>query len=223
MRKVVYTAIFGDKDEIKSIDRSKGIDYLVFTDDPMLRSHDFEIIVVPRIFDDPVLNAKVYKILQSKDLAEYDYSLWIDASMSVNGVDVNALFDNYLKDHDIALHKHPDRNCIYDEAEACIRHNKDNPTKISQQMETYRLSGYPKQNGLVSAGIIFRRHTVAISQLNEAWWREIMKHSRRDQLSFNYVVTATGQKYLALDGHVRNKNVAGFTLHSHKLPDFKNW
>jgi len=108
-------------------------------------------------------------------------------------------------------------------ADACIKINNDNPTVIRKQMEKYRLDGYPKNNGLISSGIIFRRHTFKISQLNEAWWKEIMKHSRRDQLSFNYVVENWGHEYMELGGHVRNKNVTGFKLHRHKLLDFRNW
>ncbi len=54
-------------------------------------------------------------------------------------------------------------------------------------------------------------------------WKEIINHSRRDQLSFNYVVENLGHGYMELDGHIRNNDVSGFRLHDHKLPDFRNW
>ena len=223
-KKVVYTAIFKDRDEIQRVEKTEGVDYLLFTDNPTLRSDDFKIIVVPSIFDDPVRNAKFYKILPNRVLAKYDCSLWIDASISIEGIDVNVLFERYLKDFDIALHKHPLRNCLYDEAEVCIRNNKDNPAIIREQIENYRLAGYPKQNGLASCGIIYRRHTHKVSLFNEAWWKEIVAHSRRDQLSFNYVVRNSGHEYLTLDGHLRYKEVTGFKLHRHKKrSDFRNW
>ena len=46
--------------------------------------------------------------------------------------------------------------------------------------------------GLVEAPVILRRHTAAIRALNEAWWAELVRGSRRDQLSFNYVAWKLG-------------------------------
>ena len=43
--------------------------------------------------------------------------------------------------------------------------------------------------------MILRRHTDAIRRLNEAWWNEIVRGSRRDQLSFNYVAWKLGLSY----------------------------
>jgi hypothetical protein len=43
--------------------------------------------------------------------------------------------------------------------------------------------------------VILRRHTDAIRHLNEAWWNEIVRGSRRDQLSFNYVAWKLGLRY----------------------------
>lgn len=223
MNKVVYTAIFGDKDEIKTITRSKHCDYVVFTDNPQLHSNDFKVVVCSAPHKDPTRNAKFYKLLPHEVLPNYQYSLWIDGSIEIKDIEVDDLFQQYLEHNDIALHAHPDRNCIYDEADVCSKINKDDPAIIRQQMDQYRLRGYPEASGLVSAGIIFRRHTPAIAQLNQDWWREIELHSRRDQLSFNYVAWKNGVNYFTIKGNIRTKEEEGFKIHPHKQVDFRYW
>jgi hypothetical protein len=107
MKIAIYTALFGGKDDLKKIDKSDNIDYIVFTDDPNLTSDDFKIILCSKKNEDPVRNAKYFKILSTKVLPEYDYSLWIDASITIKNIDINKLFNKYLENFDIALHKHP--------------------------------------------------------------------------------------------------------------------
>jgi len=221
--KVVYTAIFGQKDELKEFDSFEGIDRILFTDDPNIKSDQFEIRVVPPIFEDPVLNARYYKILAHRVLSDYQYSLWIDASIAFNGVDPNHLFDKYLKNHDIALHLHPERNCLYDEATACIRLEKDDPDVINAQISSYANHGFPKNQGLISSGIMFRRSSERCKHLNEAWWDEIRRFSRRDQISFPFVRHKLDFSFYPIPGHVRLNNVTGFKFKGHLKPDFRNW
>ena len=47
--------------------------------------------------------------------------------------------------------------------------------------------GYKKNQGLAMTGIIIRKHTERIKRLNEKWWAEVCRGSKRDQLSFNYI------------------------------------
>lgn len=139
-------------------------------------------------------------------------------------LDVGALLNRYLANHDIALHAHPHRNCIYDEASTCIKLGKDSPEVIRQQMERYRADGYPEKNGLVSGGIVYRRHTPTIAKLNTYWWQEIKAHSRRDQLSFNYVSWKYGIEYCVIKGHVKKQDVEGFSIRVHKKREsYRYW
>lgn len=62
-------------------------------------------------------------------------------------------------------------------------------------MARYRAEGLPEDAGLIEAPVILRRHTDAIRRLNESWWGEIVRASRRDQLSFNYVAWKLGLRY----------------------------
>ena len=223
IKKVVYTAIFGGKDTAKNMDICEDVDYILFTDDPNLESDQFKIHVVPPLYDDPVRSAKYYKILAHRIFPSYLYSLWIDGSIQLSNVDLHQLFDQYLKEFDLAFHLHPIRDCIYAEAEKCIELGKDNPEIIKKQMAYYRSQNYPEHAGLISGGIIFRNHTKMVKRFNEAWWNEICKHSRRDQLSLPYVLRKLDIEIFSIPGHVRNRNVDGFMLHRHIKADYRNW
>jgi hypothetical protein len=214
--KVVYTAIFGDYDDLKTIIKQKGFDYVVFTDDPTLKSNDYQVILCTPKYDDPCRNSRYYKINPHKVLKDYKYSIWIDASIKVSNPNLTILLEKYLSENDIALHINPARNCIYQAASNCIRLKKDDEKIIGDQMKKYRLESYPENYGLVSCGILFRRHTNKMEEFNDYWWDEIKLNSRRDQLSFNYVAWKTGIGFHLIPGHVKLGNVDGFTLYSHK-------
>lgn len=214
--KVVYSAIFGDYDDLKPIIKQKGFDYIIFTDNPNLKSNDYKVILCPPISDDPCRNAKYYKINSHRVLNEYIYSIWIDANIRVTHPDLNLLLAKYLFEKDIALHINPKRICIYQAALNCIRHKKDDEKTINNQMIKYRIEACPENYGLVSCGILYRKHTKKIGEFNDYWWDEIKSNSRRDQLSFNYIAWKTGIGFHLIPGHVTLGNVDGFTYYSHK-------
>lgn len=115
----------------------------------------------------------------------------------------------------IGVFRHPDRRCIYVEAARCISMSKDDPALIIRQMERYRREGYPPDNGLAECNVIVRHHSDALVQkVMSDWWREIRKGSRRDQLSFNYVIWKNAFKYHELnDGKTAARNDERFSLH----------
>ena len=68
------------------------------------------------------------------------------------------------------------------------------------------IDGYPANAGLSECCVLLRRHTDAIKDFNEAWWEEIRRGSRRDQLSFDYVARRCGLKYRYFPGSVEQPN-----------------
>jgi hypothetical protein len=66
---------------------------------------------------------------------------------------------------------------------------------IDAQIARYRAEGLPESSGLIEAPILLRRHTPAVARLNAAWWAELARGSRRDQLSFNYASWKLGFCY----------------------------
>lgn len=162
----VYTAICGGYEKIRN-------DIKVFTDNASDK------------FKDPVMNAKVYKILSHK-FFKTKYSVWLDGNISLK-VNPEKLIE-LLGDNDIALFKHPYRNCIYQEhPHAKNRLAPQYQCLIDQQVEDYRKEGFPPEFGLAECGMIIRKNNGMVEEFNERWWAEVTKYSSRDQMSFPYV------------------------------------
>jgi hypothetical protein len=186
---VLYTAVFGKKDDIR-VPKLDGADFIVFTDDPGLKVDGLDVRVFPPGDADPCRAAKVFKVCPDRFLpADCDCSVWVDANKMREGMalPLAELAERYLKEKPIAVFRNPPPACIYQEAELCLRCGNDDPDLIRRQMRAYRAAGFPAGLGRAGGGIIFRRHTPEVSRFGSAWWEEIQKFSRRDQLSFDYV------------------------------------
>ena len=122
---VVYTAIFGGVDELKDpAVISSECDYVCFTDDPHLRSDIWRFESTHRPDLDPGRRSRHPKLLPHRYFPRHEYSLWLDGSLKLV-CDPFHMIDRHLGRQDIALFKHPDRDCIYQEAIACEQLGKD--------------------------------------------------------------------------------------------------
>ena len=73
---------------------------------------------------------------------------------------------------------------------------KDKPEFIKKQIEKYKKEDYPRDNGMLIAMELVRRHNeMDVVKTMEHWWKEIENHSRRDQISFNYVAWKNKLKF----------------------------
>ena len=211
MKIVVYTSIFGGYDKLHENQyKMDGVDYLCFTDSD-IKSDTWDIIKSIPIYNDPNRNAKKYKVLPHRYLSEYDYSIWIDGNILIVD-DIREL----VKIHKYQVFDHNQtiidaRNCIYEEYDVIMKlgqknggNYKDSPEIMYNQIKRYLNEGYPKNNGLATNPIILRNHNDSeVIKLMEDWWIEIKYGSRRDQLSFDYVVWKNNFKYKFLHGDSR--------------------
>ncbi|WP_082672923.1 glycosyltransferase domain-containing protein [Paenibacillus senegalimassiliensis] len=213
---VVYTAIFGDYDELKEpIVKVDGVDYICFTNNPRVSSEGWKVIHVEEDKSiDLVRNARKVKILAHKYLPDYDYSVWMDANFQILDNPVR-LINEHLKVSNLAAFKHSGgRTCVYSEADACIRLGKDDPDIIKRQMEIYNLEGYPEFNGLVETGVLLRKHKEPeLVESMELWWTQIQQFSRRDQLSFNYVMWKMNYDFKIIEDYIRDNFCFVWTPH----------
>jgi len=191
--KVVYTAITGDYDNLKTPEYvNPDWDYICFTDRPDLRSDVWQIVKVPKLPNEKIkLKAREIKILFYKYVSLYDMSLWADGSVMIKGDITKFVMQNtkYFGNADFVTLKHPVRINIIEEAEACTERHKAEPEDIKRQMMNYYERGYNFDNGLISSGLIFRNHTEQVQEFCKHWFREIEKFTIRDQLSFNFVLS----------------------------------
>lgn len=196
----VYTAIFGDYDELQaqSLD---GCTQRVFTDSAQLAADGWEVQVVGRKFQDPRLEARMYKALPHHFLRDVDVSVWIDGHGQL-GVGVDQLL-SYLGEQDMAVFAHPDASRNLDgEAEVIIHLGKGPSKETLQQVSDYYVQGLPSSTLVVATTLMVRRHSELIGRLNDAWLIEMMKYTVRDQLSLPFLCWKLGVEYSVLPGNL---------------------
>jgi hypothetical protein len=102
-------------------------------------------------------NSRAPKIL-SHQFCDTEYSIWLDGNLALR-IDPLGLVEMWLGDHDFAVFKHPERDCIYEEALNCMAYGADDPALIKRQVRKYANEGYPNNFGLAEANVIVRRHS----------------------------------------------------------------
>lgn len=141
------------------------------------------IIVIPPsdIFRDDRLNAKLPKILPHLFFRS-EITVWCDANVFLSEANLQEI-EKKLQSADVVALAHPERNCIYSEAQVCIDAGLDDAEKIREQMKCYRKNEWPENAGLYGCGVLARRVGL-VNLACERWWAQITRWSSRDQLSF---------------------------------------
>ena len=218
----IYTALFDGYDNLRLPPADLQCDFFCFTDDPALSIEGITCRVWPRKHEDPTRDSRMVKILSHLVLPEYDYTLWVDASVELHFNDPRLLIEQHLMSHELALLEHPYNDNIYKELERCLSSGKDCPQLMQAQVRAYQAEGVPESTGMVATGALLRKNSSPmIIQLNEAWWNEVCQFSRRDQLSFNPVIWRQKMKYALMD-KLRWESpffrCRYFTFHPHTRP-----
>lgn len=191
MNKVcIYTCITNGYDKLLDPhETTDDVDYICFTDNMHIKSKVWSIKQIPEDLLNlpPVLQQRILKICPHRYLQDYDASLWIDGN-----IQVCKKLDQFFQEYDLSkcplyVRMHPGRNCIYREADAVIRYGKADASEVEMQMEKYKKVGYPEHAGLAETCILLRAHNNRMCKLVcNAWAKEVLMHTHRDQLSFNY-------------------------------------
>jgi len=197
--RILYTALYGNYDVLRDpVGDLPGWSLIAYSDREWL-TDKWEVIVEPRPVNS-YLTARRKKVLFHELFPKAKCTLWIDGN-----IQVTADFIKWVstQNWDIALSKHGYRDCVYQEAEACMHLGKDVPANVHPQINKYFNEGYPPHNGMVESGVLFRRNKKHVRELCKAWWEEIERYSHRDQLSFNYACWKTGAEYATYPESIR--------------------
>lgn len=173
----LYTALTGKYDKLSTI--SYNASQIAFSDQ---KSTVWNILPPYTKFTDQSRNSRAQKILAHLFL-DCEYSIYLDANIDLL-IDPEQLVKEWLKDKDIAVFKHAGRDCIYEEADAIAYYQKETPEALKEQVVAYAKRGWLEHKGLAECGVIVRRHTPEVAQMNEKWWAEYCRYSKRDQMSF---------------------------------------
>lgn len=197
MKIVVYTSITNNHDFLKiqpefEDDEKLDIEYRAYLDKAtttVLPIHSkWKIYSAVDLFKDPKRNCQMVKVMPFMFMNnDVDFAVWIDGSVILKTSIKQLIKKNTSVGGDIALIKHSQRDCIYKEAWDCKHFKLDDPEVIDNQMEWYKDLGFPEHYGLSETPLIIRRNTADVIRFNIYWWAILCGHSKRDQLSFDFV------------------------------------
>jgi hypothetical protein len=221
-RRVVYTVLFGGYEGLLEQPAFEGstIDRICFTDDPELTSPTWEVRCVPRALPaDTTRSARTPKILAHDYVGEYDESLYIDNSVLLKRPP-EELFAELLPAHtSMALMRHSYRELLSEEFDEVVRLKLDAWWACEEQRAHYEaVDPAVLQSQTLWHGIILRRHgDRVVRRTMELWWLHVMRYSRRDQLSLNFCLRATGLDPLV---HAYDNNDSPFHTWPYWRADF---
>lgn len=178
MRKAIFTVLTGGYEELNKAPKLKGWDSILLTDTMPVDCKGWKVVLVMPS-KDPILLSRELKIISHRYL-DYDLVCYLDANMLIR-----------LPPPTVTTYfSHPVRHTIREEAERVIELGKADPAKVRKQLAAYQT--FPDNLGLFQMGFFVRMHSPELNRLHEEWFKQVKKHTRRDQLSFPYALWKTG-------------------------------
>ena len=117
---------------------------------------------------------------------DYKYSLYIDGNIQIISDVTEYVY--HLGESGIAMHMHSSRDCVYEEANAVLQAKKETRENIERHVKYLRETGFPEHYGLLECNVIMRNNSEKCKEVMSDWWTEYQTRSKRDQLSFPYVL-----------------------------------
>lgn len=195
----VYSCITGGYDKLQEpFFYPFNIDYIMYLSNVVCESQlGWSIRNIPddilKLKDNSLINRYIkfhpFELL-GKD---YDYSIYIDGNITPV-TDLTIFTEKINPEIGIAMHMHSQRNCVYDEAKACMILGKGQKANIEKQIKRYEDQGFPHNYGLLECNVIaVDLHNRNAKRIFDKWWEELMiSKSGRDQLAFPYVLWTQG-------------------------------
>ncbi len=192
---VIYTCITGGYDNlIQHNCVNQNFDYVCFTDNAELLNKKQVGIwqIRPLIFDklDPTRNNRWHKTHPHVLFPEYDLSIYMDSNIDILSDKLFCMIEPPKK---LMVPMHYIRDCIYDECQQVIKDQKDSPENVHKMLNFLKKEHMPHHYGLTENCILIRQHNDSkIKKIMDEWWYFIENYTKRDQLSFAYVLWKNG-------------------------------
>lgn len=226
LKLAVYTCVFGNYDKIKNpVFVSRYCDYYIVTDQEISKECKWDKIVphnTPKGFEEwhPAIKNRYYKMHPHELFEEYDYSVYLDGNIQPVTDLYPFLEKMKCENKNIALHKHPFFECLYDSGEHLKKIEMVDCEPMDKQLERYNAEGLPTKYGFFECGVIVRKHhEEKIIKIMDTWWDEYSRGVKRDQQSFTYALWKNGFNQSAvcsLGSDVRKNSRLKISVHKRK-------
>ncbi len=199
MSLVLYSAHYGTADPLNPevFGGFETCRRVLFTDQPDLTLPGVEVVHDPLDGLDPARASRRAKLMPHRYFPDADWSIWIDNKSRLKR-DPGEILAVLLAQSDAAFFAFPHfrRDCVYQELQACWENGLDDYRVLKGRERAYRAEGMPENFGLIEGHFIVRRHhDPALARFGERWFEQVLRHSRRDQISFPYLVWKLGLHY----------------------------
>ena len=214
---VIYSHISNGYDNIKNpVLFNRDYDYVLYTDIPEDQK-EYNTIWEWRPIPDTISSQgsnnvinRTIKFNPKELFPNHDIAVYIDGTIKILS-DITPLIKVALESKTgLGLHAHMFRDCLYSEAEACIRLKRGITRNLKTQVEDYQKEGFPSHFGLFEASVIISNlnNQIALNLLTE-WYNDFCtRGSMRDQLSLPYIIWKNGfsKSDIGLLGYNIDKN-----------------
>jgi len=193
---VFYTCIVGGYDDLQEpLSVLPDCDYYLISDQKPKRETVFQYLDInrylPRNVMDNTRKNRYCKINAHKIFPQYKYSVYFDGQIQMNSSIVE--FIKELPKTRIIAGSKNNWNGLYMEAMRVLINKRDAEEVVKRQIEHYWLEGMPENFGSILCNILLREHNNPICRkLMEDWWEQVEHFSRRDMISFPYVLWKNG-------------------------------
>lgn len=224
MSLVLYSALYGHKEplNLQVFGPFSNVRRVLFTDRTDLVFPGVEIVHDPLAGLDPARASRRAKLMPHRYLPE-NWSMWLDnkSRLKRDPLEVLAALQSQ-SDAGFFAFPHFRRDCVYEEGQAVWENGLDDYHRVKNRLRDYRTEGMPAHSGLIEGHFMVRRHHEPdLVSFGESWFDQVLRHSRRDQLSFPYLVWKQGLRYdliTALDW--RETVEFDHIDRQHRTPDF---
>ncbi|MFM2355856.1 MAG: hypothetical protein RLZZ528_1592 [Pseudomonadota bacterium] len=221
---VLYSTLYGEREPLNPdcfggfrADRT-----VVVSDRPREVPPGVELIVEPEPVSDPARASRRAKLMPHRFFPDADWTICLDNKSKLlrDPREIIAVL-SARTDADFFAYPHFRRTCVYQEIRAVLENGLDDPGVVRERWRTYRREGMPRNAGLIEGHFIVRRKSDEVASFGEAWFDQVMRYSRRDQLSFPYLVWKTGFRYGLIAAPPRAETVKLTVFdRANRVPDF---
>ena len=160
-KKVIYSIIIDDYDEIPTFSKKKDYNYFLFTD-KNYKNTNWTIISISNLIEkmniSKVKMTRYIKLFPHLFFKDYELSIYLDATFIIIG-DLNELLLKALNpSFDLYLIQHPKRNKVFREFKAVLKLKKENKAIVNLIRKRYIKEKFPDNLGVTENSIIIRRH-----------------------------------------------------------------
>lgn len=217
----IYTAIYWDYDVLKKQpEQTIPCRYICYTDWKLQiekwAEKQWKVINdANRKHLHPRMRAKRFRTHPSELFKSGDIVMYIDWTARFQSNDtVEHFVKQMLSKSDILCFQHPQRDCIYDEADFCVKNSieKYNWLPLRQQAQYYMDKWHPKHWWLSATWMLISKlWNEKTKEFLHKRWTECLERTYQDQISFDYLVKNLGIKRQRVQEDIRKNPYITFT------------